>query len=132
MKTEKIQEVIDIIKTIPVADSASSNENVVSKKEAEQVFKEVIKSRLNHCLEQLKEHAKEASYLDGQGVIVWNGGHFFMPVYEARLKAQEQTIEEWNALIWQQIVRQMAIQGYSYEYFYIATEFLVISRLRED
>ena len=132
MKNEKIQEVIDIIKTLPVVDSAKSDEISVSEKEAETVFRQIIEQRLQHCLTQLKEHVKEASYLDGHGVVVWKGGHFFMPVYEALLKAQEQEMRDWSTLIWQQIVRQMAIQGYSYEYFYIATEFLVTSRLRED
>ena len=125
MKDEKIQEVIDIIKTLKVADSANPNENTVSTEEAEKVFKAVINARLNHCLEQLKAHAKEASYLDGQGVIVWNGGHFFIPVYEALLEAQEKGIYEWTPLIWQQIVRQMAIEGYVPKYFNMATEFLL-------
>lgn len=132
MKTEKIQEIIDILKTLPLADSTKSDEISISEEEVETVFRQVIEQRLQHCLKQLKEHDKEAVCLDGRGVVVWKGGHFSIPVYEALLKAQEQEMRDWSTLIWQQIVRQMAIQGYSYEYFYIATEFLATSRLRED
>lgn len=126
MKNKKIQEVIDIIKTLPITDGATSNENIVSLNEAEKMFKQVINQRLDHCLQQLKDHAKDAVYVDGNDVIVWNGGHFYIPVYEALLEAQEQGINEWSPLIWQQIIRQMAIEGdYEPIYFNLATEFLL-------
>ena len=125
MKTEKIQELIYIIKTLPIADFASSNENTVSKEEAEKIFRAVINARLKHCLEQLKAHAKEAVYLDGHGVIVWKSGHFSILVYDALLDAQTQGINEWNNLVWQQIIRQMATENYEPIYYNIATEFLL-------
>lgn len=130
MKTAKIQEVIDIIKTLPVTDGATSHENIALS-DAEKVFKEVINARLKHCLEQLKAHAKEAVYVDGNDVIVWNGGHFYIPVYEALLEAQEQNINEWNPLVWQQIIRQMAIEKADLIYFNLATEFLLCGPMVE-
>ena len=126
MKAEKIQEVIDIIKTLPVADSAKSYETpAVSLADAEKFFKRVINARIQHCLGQLKDHAKDGVYVDNQGVVVWEGGHFFIPVYDALLDAQEQDIYEWTPLIWQQIVRQMATEDYAPIYFNMATEFLL-------
>lgn len=130
MKTAKIQEVIDIIKTLPVTDSVTSHE-YIALSDAEKVFKEVINARLKHCLGQLKAHAKEAVYVDNHDVIVWNGGHFCIPVYEALLEAQEQGINEWNPLVWQQIVRQMAIEKADLIYFNLATEFLLCSPMVE-
>lgn len=125
MKTEKIQEVIDIIKTLPVADSANSNENVVSTIEAEQVYRNVIENRLNHCLSNLKAHAKDAVYVGS--AVVWNGGHFTIPVYNSLLEAQEQEMRDWGAIVWQQIIRQMAIERFNPVYFNIATEYLVFA-----
>ena len=130
MKNEKIQEIIDIIKTLPAATSAKSYETSVSLADAEKVFKTVIEHRLQHCLGQLKEHTKDAVYLDGHGAIVWKGGHFSMPVYEALLDAQEEGIKEWQPLIWQQIIRQMALEDYEPMYYNIATEFLLCSPIR--
>lgn len=133
MKTEKIQEVIDIIKTLPVVDGASSHENPISLNEAEKVFKKVIEARIQHCLGQLKDHAKDAVYVDNQGMVIWDNGHFSIPVYDALLDAQNQGMKEWDRLIWQQIIRQMAIQGgYESIYFYIATEFLLCGPIMEE
>lgn len=133
MKNEKIQEVIDIIKTLPAVTSARSYETPISLADAEKVFKKVIEQRLQHCLEQLKNHANEASYVEDHGVIVWKGGHFSIPVYDALLDAQEQGIKEWDRLVWQQIIRQMAIQGgYEPIYFHIATEFLLCGPIMEE
>ena len=125
MKTEKIQEVIDIIKTLPAADSANSNENVVSTIEAEQVYRNVIENRLNHCLSNLKAHVKDAVYVGS--AVVWNGGHFSIPVYNSLLEAQEQEMRDWGAIVWQQIVRQMAIERVNPVYFNIATEYLMFA-----
>ena len=130
MKNEKIQEALDIIKTLPIVDSARSYVTPVSLADAEKVFKKVIDARIQHCLEQLKSHAHEASYVDNQGVVVWKNGHFFIPVYEALLDAQEQGIKEWNRLVWQQIIRQMATEKYEPIYYNIATEFLLCNPVR--
>ena len=125
MKTAKIQEALDIIKTLPIVDSARSYVTPVSLADAEKVFKEVIEHRLQHCLGQLQDHAKDAVYVDSQGVVVWEGGHFSIPVYNALLDAQEQGIKGWNRLVWQQIIRQMATENYEPIYYNIATEFLL-------
>ncbi len=130
MKNEKIQEALDIIKTLPIVDSARSYVTPVSLADAEKVFKKVIDARIQHCLEQLKSHAHEASYVEDHGVIVWKGGHFSIPVYDALLEAQEQGIKEWDRLVWQQIIRQMATENYEPIYYNIATEFLLCNPVR--
>lgn len=130
MKNEKIQEVTDIIKTLPVVTSARSYETPISLTNAEKVFKKVIEQRLQHCLEQLKNHTHEASYVENHDVIVWKGGHFLIPVYNALLEAQEQGIKEWDRLVWQQIIRQMATENYEPIYYNIATEFLLCIPVR--
>lgn len=131
MKNEKIQEVIDIIKTLPVVTPARLYETPISLADAEKVFKKVIDARIQHCLEQLKNHTHEASYVEDHGVIVWEGGHFSIPVYDALLDAQEQGIKEWNRLVWQQIIRQMAIEKANLIYFNLATEFLLCGPMVE-
>lgn len=83
-------------------------EQQVSVMDYEDEFRELIEHRIEHCEYNLKtniQHAK--STMQGQ-IIVWPGGHFSWPVYKALIESREQHPFEWSALVWEQIIRQMA------------------------
>lgn len=68
-------------------------------------FRRMIQNRINHCETQLNIHLHEAKSL-GQ-IIIWEGGHFAIPVWEQLTETQNQYIQDWSALVWEQIIRQM-------------------------
>lgn len=70
-------------------------------------FRTMIQHRIDHCENQLNAHLHEAkTVLSGQ-IIVWEGGHFAVPVWTELNKALNQEPIEWTALVWEQIIRQM-------------------------
>lgn len=70
-------------------------------------FVSMIQHRIDHCENQLNVHLHEAkTVLSGQ-IIVWEGGHFAVPVWSELNKALNQEPIEWSALVWEQIIRQM-------------------------
>lgn len=70
-------------------------------------FRTMIQHRIDHCENQLNAHLHEAkTVLLGQ-IIVWEGGHFAVPVWTELNKALNQEPIEWTALVWEQIIRQM-------------------------
>lgn len=86
----------------------------------------MLNNRINHCYEELKNHADEAKITNNQ-IVVWKDGHFSYPVFEELLAAKELRMEEWPILIWQQIIRQMAIeQSTDTDLYYVATEWLLL------
>lgn len=87
-------------------------EDRITIKDYEDEFRELVEKRIQHCEEQLKANLHRANSLcDGQ-MIVWPGGHFSYPVYEALINSRNVAIEKWNALVWEQIIRQMAREHY--------------------
>ena len=126
-KESKINEVMHLIANLPVAEDNARREDKPSFEEIEKFFKEVIDSRIEHCVNNLKAHANEAKV--ASIVVVWEGGHFSVPVYESLLEAQNQNWRDWSALVWQQIIRQMIEDGCKDNLmFRIATEFILVAK----
>ena len=81
---------------------------VFDKKEVQAKFKAIIESRMTHCFTKLLQNLSSAQVTDfGRQIVIFKGGHFSMPVYEALEEALGQDMEQWSALVWQQILRQM-------------------------
>ena len=80
MTKEKHEEVMRLIANLPVAED-NIKKNKPSLVEAEKFFRKVIESRIDHCVNNLKAHANEAKV--ASIAVVWEGGHFSVPVYEA-------------------------------------------------
>ena len=124
MNNEQHTEVMHLIANLPVAED-NTREARPSLQEAENFFREVIKSRINHCVNNLKAHANEAKV--ASIAVVWPTGYFSVPVYESLLEAQNQDWKDWSPLIWQQIIRQMAEEDCKNNImFRIATEFILV------
>ena len=70
-------------------------------------FISMIQHRIAHCENQLNAHLHEAKSLLSCQIIVWEGGHFAVPVWTELNKALTQEPIEWTALVWEQIIRQM-------------------------
>lgn len=130
MNNEQHTEVMRLIANLPVAED-NTREARPSLQEAENFFREVIKSRINHCVNNLKAHANEAKV--ASIAVVWPTGHFSVPVYESLLKAQNQDWKDWSPLIWQQIIRQMAEENCKNNImFRTATEFILVKKWNDE
>ena len=74
----------------------------------ESFFRKMIENRIKHCEENLKENLHHAvKAMHGQ-MILWENGHFSLPVYNALIESRKLHVYDWSALIWEQIIRQMA------------------------
>lgn len=92
-------------------------------------FRELIKNRINHCENNLKNNLHHARSTGRGQIIVWPGGHFSYPTYEALVQSLEMCIEEWSPLIWEQIIRRMADEKCTdTQMYYIASECLLLGR----
>ena len=92
-------------------------------KSRESEFKQIISNRIAHCNGQLKNNEVIAE--DDNFFFFKNGEHYSKPVMEALV----QNIEHWNALVWQQIVRQLWEEdSRDKNLFYIATESLLVAK----
>lgn len=121
------KEVLKLIETLPSARTFYIYEAKRSEKEYQALFTTLLNNRINHCYKELKSHADKAKVTDNK-VIVWKDGHFSLPIFEELLAAKELKMERWSALIWQQIIRQMAIeQSTDTDLYYVATEQLLMS-----
>lgn len=130
MTKEKHEEVMRLIANLPVAED-NVKENKSSLVEAEKFFKKVIESRIDHCVNNLKAHANEAKV--ASIAVVWKGGHFSVPVYEALLEAQDQDWRNWSPAVWQQIIRQMIEDKCEdHTMFQIATECILVAKWNID
>lgn len=120
------KEVLKLIETLPSAGTFYIYEAKRSEKEYQVLFTTLLNNRINHCYEELKSHANEARVINNQTMVVWKDGHFSLPVFEELLAAKELKMKEWSVLIWQQIIRQMAIeQSTDTDLYYVATEWLL-------
>ena len=101
------EEYSNLVKNLEVVDYWTPEERITMK-DYEDQFRQFVERRIQHCEEQLKDNLHWAkSLLHGQ-IIVWPRGHFSYPVYEALVNSRDIAIEEWNALVWEQVIRQMA------------------------
>ena len=122
------EEVLKLIETLPSVETFNRYEAKRSEKEYQVLFTTLLNNRINHCYEELKSHADEAKVINNQTIVVWKNGHFSLPVFEELLAAKELKMKEWSVIIWQQIVRQMAIeQSIDADLYYVATEWLLMS-----
>ena len=72
-------------------------------------FNRILRRRIIHCSYELEANLKRAK-IDGSCVF-WKGGHFQFELYKMLLKAYCHNPENWDAIIWQQIVRQMYLSN---------------------
>lgn len=101
------EEYSNLVKNLVVVDYWTPDKQITMK-DYEDQFRQLVERRIQHCEGQLKANLHRANSLcDGQ-IIVWSGGHFSYPVYEALANSRDVAIEEWNALVWEQVIRQMA------------------------
>lgn len=101
------EEYSNLVKNLVVVDYWAPEEQITMK-DYEDQFRQLVERRIQHCEGQLKANLHRANSLcDGQ-IIVWPRGHFSYPVYEALINSRDVAIEEWNALVWEQVIRQMA------------------------
>lgn len=120
------EEVLKLIATLPSTKAFNRYEAKRSEKEYQVLFTTLLNNRINHCYEELKSHTDEARVINNQTMIVWKDGHFSLPVFEELLAAKELKMKEWSVIIWQQIIRQMAIeQSTDTDLYYVATEWLL-------
>lgn len=123
----RINEVMSLIAGLPVAED-NIVENKLSFEEIESFFRKVIEARISHCVNSLKARANEAKI--AFSTVVWEDGHFSVPVYWDLEDALNQGLRDWSSLIWQQIIRQMVEDGCKDNtMFQIATEFILVSKL---
>ena len=122
------EEVLKLIETLPSVETFNRYEAKRSEKEYQVLFTTLLNNRINHCYEELKSHADEAKVINNQTIVVWKDGHFSLPVFEELLVAKELKMKEWSVIIWQQIIRQMAIeQSTDVDLYYVATKWLLMS-----
>ena len=122
------EEILKLIETLPSVESFYTHEAKRSEKEYQVLFTTLLNNRINHCYEELKSHVDEAKVNNNQTIIIWKDGHFSLPVFEELLAAKELKMKEWSIIIWQQIIRQMAIeQSTDVDLYYVATEWLLMS-----
>lgn len=120
------KEVLKLIETLPSVETFYIYEAKRSEKEYQVLFTTLLNNRINHCYEELKNHVDEAKVNNNQTIVFWKDGHFSLPVFEELLAAKELKMKEWPMLIWQQIIRQMAIeQSTDTDLYYVATEWLL-------
>ena len=125
------EEVLKLIETLPSVKTFYIYEAKRSEKEYQVLFTTLLNNRINHCYEELKSHADEAEVNNNQTIVAWKDGHFSLPVFEELLAAKELKMKEWSIIIWQQIVRQMAIeQSTDVDLYYVATEWLLLKAYR--
>ena len=122
------EEVLKLIATLPSVEPFHIYEAKRSEKEYQVLFTTLLNNRINHCYEELKSHADEAKVNNNQTIVFWKDGHFSLPVFEELLAAKELKMKEWSVIIWQQIIRQMAIeQSTDVDLYYVATKWLLMS-----
>ena len=92
-------------------------------------FKSVITRRLCHCaINLLSKYQNGTKTPSGEYVMFNDKTHFSKPVYEDMLNALKVRHEEWNPLVWQQVVRQMHSEhSTDDDEFDIATEYLLVA-----
>ena len=101
------------IKNLPKVDDWKSSRE--SLKDRSEFFRSMIQKRIEHCEKQLEEHLHEANSIYEGQIVVWDGGHFSVPVWDYLKQSLKQDIKDWNALVWEQIIRQMGREEEHFE-----------------
>ena len=109
-----LEELSAKIENLPTVDYWESSPKE-SLKDRSEFFRSMIQKRLEHCEKQLEEHLYEAKSICSGQVVVWEGGHFSVPVWDHLKQALEQDLRDWNALVWEQIIRQMGREEEHFE-----------------
>ena len=79
-----------------------------------EIAKRVIKYRMAHCFKQLHANLANAKVVTPQSII-WNGGHFEVPVWEQMEAILElDDIRKLNRLQCQQLVRSLMFNSPNY------------------
>lgn len=95
-----------MLMALPFAEPTFSNHYVLF--DYGDKFRTILTMRIEHCEKSFMDNLKNAKS-SAQGQIAWwNNGHFSYPVYMGMLAATYFPINKWDALIWEQIIRQMA------------------------
>lgn len=123
MKENILKEVVDLMRGLPELVETGRKNGVVDLHEAE--FRQIINNRINHCYADLMLH-KDSAKVNFQSIACWETGHFSLPVFKMLVESRDIPLKEWNKLIWEQIIRQMALdECYDMTLVNIATEFLL-------
>lgn len=123
---KNVNQVEEIILALPTTECYNTNEHAHALRDLEPEFRKVIESRIEHCYNSLLENKDKAVATCSGQIVCWEGGHFSYPVYQELVKSRKQDIMKWSAIIWQQIIRQMALdECYDMTLVNIATEFLL-------
>lgn len=122
MKKDILKEVVDLMRGLPELVETGRKDGI-NLHEAE--FRCIIDNRINHCYADLMLH-KDSAKVNFQSIACWETGHFSLPVFKMLVESRDIPLKEWNKLIWEQIIRQMALdECYNMELINIATEFLL-------
>lgn len=123
-----MKEIKDIISDLPKVAYYKTNEQTRGLLQMEPQFRDIIEARIHHCYSRLLENMDKAVVLYGGQTVCWEGGHFSVPVYKALIMSHEEKLLKWPAIIWQQIIRQMAQdKNTDMELINMATEMLLCS-----
>lgn len=102
-----MEEVKKIISGLnPVTDSNRSLK--LNPRSYERFFRRMVENRIQHCKESLKENLPRVDGIQNESLVIWDGGHFNVIVFEELVNSRDISIYNWSALVWQQVIRQMA------------------------
>ena len=133
MKKTTNEELEKIILSLPTTECYNTNEHTHTLQDLEPEFRKMIESRIEHCYNSLIENKDKAVATYSGQIVCWEGGHFSYPVYQELVRSREQDIRKWSAIIWQQIIRQMAYyEDNRLELMNVATEMLLCSDKRTN
>lgn len=126
MKKNILKEVVDLMRELPKLTETGRKD--VNLHEAE--FRHIIENRISHCYSALVlASRKNSAKVICESIVVWETSHFSLPVFKALVESRDIPLKEWSSIIWQQIVRQMALDhNYDMELINIATEFLLCGK----
>lgn len=130
---KNVNQVEKIILSLPTTECYNTNEHVHTLRDLEPEFRKIIESRIEHCYNSLLENKDKAVATCSGQIVCWKGGHFSYPIYQELVKSREKDIMKWSAIIWQQIIRQMALdKNNDMELMNVATEMLLCSDKRTN
>ena len=116
------EEYSNLVKNLEVVDYWTPKVRITIE-DYENQFRDLIERRIQHCEKELKANLHRANSLSDCQIVVWPGGHFSYLTYEALINSRDVAIEKWSALVWEQVIRQMARENYNNVIMYdIASE----------
>ena len=114
-----------------------TSQHKISNETTLHIAKCAIKERIEHCKSELQKHFAEATLIT-QNQVIWNGGHFTIPVYQEMVDFVERDVHSWDDVsptMLNQILRALYscryIAGASIndirDTFFVASELLTIA-----